>query len=48
MGYPLGRVYREVAELSIRVHWTREEILNLDHADRRRWLEEVLSLEEGQ
>jgi aromatic ring-cleaving dioxygenase len=47
LGYPLGWVYQEVATLSMRVHWTYEDVLNLDHADRRRWIEEILKLERG-
>jgi hypothetical protein len=35
-----------VAYLSCRVHWTLEEVLNLEHADRRRWVEEVAMLED--
>lgn len=47
MGYPLERVYQEVAYLGSRVHWTHEELLNLDHAERQRWLREVMKLEEA-
>lgn len=46
IGYPLDRVYREVAVLSKRVHWTLSEVLALDHRERRRWVDEVLRLEE--
>jgi hypothetical protein len=31
--------------LSTRVHWTYEDVMNLDHAERRRWLEVILGLE---
>ena len=41
-------VYQEVAALSVRVHWTYEDVLNLDHAERRRWIDEVLRLEQIQ
>src|SRR5207244_270494 len=46
-GYPLDRVYQEVAYLGRRVHWTHEELINFDHAERRRWVEEVLKLEDS-
>jgi hypothetical protein len=46
LGYPLERVYREVAYLSCKVHWTHDELMHLDHAERRRWVEEVAKLEE--
>jgi hypothetical protein len=45
LGYPLDWVYQEVATLSMRVHWTYEDVLNLDHAERRRWIEEIVKLE---
>ena len=48
VGYPLDWVYQEVAALSVRVHWTYEDLLNFDHAERRRWIEEVLKLERGE
>jgi hypothetical protein len=48
IGYPLDRVYQEVAYLGSHVHWTHEELLNLDHAERQRWLQELLKLEEAQ
>lgn len=45
IGYPLERVYQEVAYLGHHVHWTHEELLNLDHAERQRWLQAVSQLE---
>ena len=45
VGYPLNWVQQEVALLSTRVHWTYEDVMNLDHAERRRWLEVILGLE---
>lgn len=40
-GYPVDRVHHEVAFLGMHVHWTHEEVMNLDHAQRRRWVDEV-------
>jgi hypothetical protein len=45
IGYPLEWVYREVAYLGQRVHWTHEELLSLDHLERRRWVTEVMRAE---
>ena len=45
MSYPLERVYQEVAYLGCRVHWTYDELLSLDHSQRRRWVDEVRRLE---
>jgi hypothetical protein len=41
LGYPLNRVYREVAKLGCMVHWTLEELMNMDHAERLRLLKAV-------
>jgi hypothetical protein len=40
-GYPLGRIYEEVAFLAYYLHWSHEEIMLLDHGERRKWCEEV-------
>lgn len=40
-GYPVDRVHQEVAFLGRHVHWTLTELLSLDHAQRRRWVDEV-------
>ncbi|WP_350310635.1 DUF6760 family protein [Amycolatopsis sp. RTGN1] len=41
VGYPLNRVYQEIAFLGRNVHWTLDELLTLDHAERRRWVRET-------
>ncbi|HDQ73952.1 MAG TPA: hypothetical protein ENN19_17925 [Chloroflexi bacterium] len=40
-GYPLDRLYEEVAYISYHFHWPREEILNLEHPERQRWVDEI-------
>jgi hypothetical protein len=45
VSYPLDRVYQEVAYLGCHVHWTYDELLSLDHHQRRRWVDEVRRLE---
>jgi hypothetical protein len=40
-GYPLDRVHREAAFLGRHVHWTLSEVLDLDHAQRLRWVQEI-------
>jgi hypothetical protein len=32
--------------LASRVHWTHQELIELDHAERRRWLAVILQLEQ--
>ena len=41
MRYPLDRLYEEVAFIAYHFHWSREEILNLEHRERQRWVEEI-------
>jgi hypothetical protein len=41
VGYPLDRVHQEAAFLGRHVHWTLSEVLDLDHAQRLRWVSEV-------
>jgi len=40
-GYPLGRLYEEVAYIAYHFHWPLQQILELEHGERRRWIEEV-------
>jgi hypothetical protein len=41
IGYPLARLYEEVAFVAYHFHWPHDEIMALEHAERRRWVEEV-------
>lgn len=44
MGYPLDEAYREVAFIAYHFHWPHEEIMNLEHAQRRRWVTEISAI----
>ncbi|MGH2533464.1 MAG: DUF6760 family protein [Thermomicrobiales bacterium] len=44
VGYPLDRLQEEVAYIAYHFHWPLDEILALEHADRRHWAEEVASI----
>ena len=41
MGYPSDRLFEEVAYLAYYFHWPYDEILQLEHRDRQRWVAEV-------
>jgi hypothetical protein len=41
MSYPLERLYQEVAFVAYHFHWSRNEVLELAHPERRRWVEEI-------
>ncbi len=44
LGYPLRKLYEEVAFVAYHFHWPPDAILNLEHAERRRWVEEISSI----
>jgi hypothetical protein len=46
VGYPLDRLHEEVAFLAMHLHWSRAEILNLDHRERVRWVHYVSRINE--
>lgn len=41
IGYPLDRLYEEVAFIAYHFHWSHEEIMNMEHRERQRWVEEI-------
>ncbi|SFS99051.1 DUF6760 family protein [Saccharopolyspora flava] len=41
MTYAPERLHAEVAYVAYHFHWTREEILDLDHRERGRWVQEI-------
>ena len=43
-GYPLKALYQEVAFVAFHFHWPHEAIMNLEHGERRRWVEEISSI----
>ena len=46
LGYPLKNLYEEVAFVAYHFHWPPEAVLNLDHAERRRWVSEISAINE--
>lgn len=44
LGYPLDRVHEEVAYLAYHFNWPPQTILEMEHADRRRWVEQVADI----
>lgn len=40
-GYPLDRVFEEVAFLAYHLSWEHDTVLTLPHWERQRWCEEV-------
>ncbi len=44
MGYPLDRLYEEVAYVAYYFHWSMEQVLEMEHAERCRWVEEIAKI----
>ena len=41
MRYPSDRLHEEVAYLAYHLSWTYQEVMQLDHRERGRWVAEV-------
>lgn len=41
MTYPADALHREMAFVAYYLHWPRDEVLGLEHRERRRWVEEI-------
>ena len=39
--YPQDRLYEEMSFLSYYFHWSNDEVMNMDHLERRRWCRQV-------
>ena len=44
LGYPLDQLNEEVAFIAYHFHWSPGEIMNLEHRDRRAWVEQISAL----
>ena len=44
MGYPLDRLYEEVAYVAYYFHWPPEQILEMEHGERQKWVEEIAKI----
>ncbi|MBW4616342.1 MAG: hypothetical protein KME21_24310 [Desmonostoc vinosum HA7617-LM4] len=41
MSYPSDTLYEEVAFIAYYFHWSQNDILNLEHTTRQRWVAEI-------
>ena len=39
--YPLEKLYEEVAFIAYHFHWSFNEIMNMEHRERQKWVEEI-------
>jgi hypothetical protein len=42
--YEIEQLFEEVAYVAYHLHWPMEEILNLEHADRRRFVGQISAI----
>jgi hypothetical protein len=41
IGYPLNQLQEEVAYLAYYFHWPLQDILEMEHQDRRQWADKI-------
>ena len=39
--YPEGQLYEEIAFIAYYFHWSYQDLMQMDHRERRRWCEEI-------
>ncbi|WP_405604290.1 hypothetical protein OG741_34615 [Streptomyces sp. NBC_01410] len=44
MTYATDRLHEEIAYIAYHFHWSLEEILDIEHRDRRRYTEQIAGL----
>jgi len=44
VSYPSDQLLGEVAFIAYHFHWSMGEIMELEHADRRRWVSEISAI----
>jgi hypothetical protein len=42
--YPVKSLYAEMAFIAHHFHWSRGEVMQLEHCERRRWCREISSV----
>jgi hypothetical protein len=44
IGYPLEALYEEVAFVAYHFHWPHVEVMSLEHAERRTWVQQISAI----
>jgi len=42
--YPVKALYEEMAFLAMHLHWLHADLMQLEHAERRRWCREISTI----
>jgi hypothetical protein len=45
-GYPLEKLFEEVAFIAYHFHWPYEQLLEMEHHERHQWMEEISRINE--
>jgi hypothetical protein len=46
IGHPSDELFEEVAYIAYHFHWPYDEVMTLDHIERRRWAAEISRINE--
>ena len=41
VGYPVNQLTEELAFIAYHFHWPHDQIMNLEHRDRRHWVKQI-------
>ncbi len=44
MRYPSNQLHEEVAYVAYHLHWSYDQLMSMEHAERRRWVDEVAKI----
>jgi hypothetical protein len=44
IGYPLDRLHKEIAYIAYHFHWSHDRLMQLDHFERLRWVNEIADI----
>ena len=44
LGHLSSEIYREVAYIAYHFNWSRNEIMQMPHGERRKWIEEIANI----
>lgn len=45
--YPEQELYKEMSFIAYYYHWSQEEVMGLEHMERRRWCDEISAINRG-
>ena len=45
--YPVDELYEEMAFIAYHFHWSNQELMQLEHRQRRRWCDEISQINRG-